>query len=517
MASISSKLSVIFLTAIAASFASHVPPRTEQFERADAIVSEWVADGRIPGAVLLVARDGRIVFEKAYGWAQVYEYDDGQYGASAAGEPRPTAIRRLADPRPMTTDTIFDLASVTKVMATTFAVMLLVDAGELDLDAPVATYLPDFRDNEATLARDPRGAGKGMITIRHLLTHRAGLDQWQPIYYDADNAEQAYDYIRDRPLGWPVGSGRHYSDLGFMLLGIVVDRVAGQPLEVFLEERLYGPLGLTTTGFRPSTQSDIPSPARPFAATSHGNPYEHRMVHDPGFGYLIEGDANAWNGWRRYTLAGGVNDGNAYHAFGGVAGHAGLFSTAADLQVLLQVVLNRGEYGARRYLSAETIDRFLTTTGDGQALGWQVPDGLPPGSFAHPGFTGTYVAGIPSANVGVILLTNRQNLGVDDDGQYPAIGELQTAVTQAVLDTSESTAEPGAPGYDSRPKKLSSAGVSPGATALRRASGLGARIPLNSSRWVSTMRRRASSSGSSDHSPRWDVPPNARPSLRGIM
>ena len=433
MASISSKLPVIFLAGLAASFTSHAPPRTEQVERADAVVSAWVADGRIPGAVLLVSRDGRIVFEKAYGWAQVYDYDDGQYGASAAGESRPTAIRRLADPQPMTTDTVFDLASVTKVMATTFAAMLLVDAGDLDLDAPVDAYLPDFRDGEPTPTGGPSGAGKGMITIRHLLTHRAGIDQWQPVYYDADNARQAYDYIRDRPLGWPVGSGRHYSDLGFMLLGLVVNGVAGQSLEVFLEERLYGPLGLAATGFRPSTRSEAASPTGPFAATSHGNPYEHRMVHDPGFGYLIEKDADAWNGWRRYTLAGEVNDGNAYHAFGGVAAHAGLFSTAADLQVLLQVLLDRGEYGGRRYVRAETVDMFLTITGDEQALGWQAPAGLPPGSFTHPGFTGTYVAGIPSENIGVILLTNRQNPGVDDDGQYPTIGELQTAVMHAVL------------------------------------------------------------------------------------
>ncbi len=414
MASMSSKLSVIFLAVIAASFTSHAPPRTAQFGRANAIVSEWVADGRIPGAVLLVSRDGRVVFEKAYGWAQVYEYDDGQYGASAAGESRPTAIRRLSDPRPMTTDTVFDLASVTKVMATTFAAMLLVDEERMNLDD----------------------------TVEQLLTHRSGRAQWRPVYYHAADGEQAYEYVRDFPLAWRKGEERHYSDLGFMLLGQLVEQISGQRLDEFLENRLYRPLHLSATGFRPREANRLPSPAGPFAATSHGNPYEHRMVHDSDFGYLIEEDADAWNGWRRYTLAGEVNDGNAYHAFGGVAGHAGLFSTAADLQVLLQVLLDRGEYGGRRYVSAETVDKFLTTTGDGQALGWQVPDGLPPGSFAHPGFTGTYVAGIPSENVGVILLTNRQNLGVDEDGHYPAIGDLQTAVTQAVLDTSEPTAGP---------------------------------------------------------------------------
>ena len=141
----------------------------------------------------------------------------------------------------MTTDTVFDLASVTKVMATTFAVMLLVDAGELDLDATVTSYLPDFGDGEEPPATAPSGAGKQNITLRHLLTHRAGLYQWKPIYYRADNAELAYEYIRELPLAWPVGSGRHYSDLGFMLLERVVERVAGEPLDAFLHQRLYEP------------------------------------------------------------------------------------------------------------------------------------------------------------------------------------------------------------------------------------------------------------------------------------
>ncbi len=206
---------------------------------ADAIVTEWVEEERIPGAVLLVSRDGRIVLEKAYGWARLNRYEDGQYGASAAGEARSSALRRLADPGPMTTDTVFDLASVTKVMATTFAAMLLVDAGDIDLDAPVHTYLPDFR-----------GGGKERITPRHLLTHRSGLLQWQPVYYRARTPQQAYQYIRDLPLAWSVGEERHYSDLGFMLLG----RVGGVPLDIFLRERLYGPLSLPRLKARESVR-----------------------------------------------------------------------------------------------------------------------------------------------------------------------------------------------------------------------------------------------------------------------
>jgi CubicO group peptidase (beta-lactamase class C family) len=411
--------------------------------RADAIVAEWVAAERVPGAVLLIARDGDVLFEKAYGQAQLYGYDEGQYGASAAGEHRADALRRLPDAVPMRANTVFDLASLTKVMATTFAVMLLVDDGRIDLNAPVQRYLPDFGAPAALGTPSSRAAGsefaaatpagntaKATITVRQLLTHRSGLSQWQPIYYAAENADAAYRFIRDFPLGWQPGTERHYSDLGFMLLGMLVERVSGTGLGELLHERLYGPLGLTATRFRP----DSPRP-RAFAATSHGNPFEHRMVHDPDFGYRIDIDPDSWDGWRRHTLVGEVNDGNAFHAFGGEAGHAGLFSTARELQVLVQLVLNRGEYGGRRYLSAAVVDRFLAPTGDGQALGWQVPDHLPAGSFQHTGFTGTYVAGLPAAGTAIVLLINRQNVGVNDEGQYPDVGELQRGVTRAVLET----------------------------------------------------------------------------------
>lgn len=421
---------------------------------ADAEITRWVDEERIPGAVLVVARGGSVVFEKAYGYAQLFEYDQGSYGAAMAGEARPDAIRRLDAPIAMQPDTVFDLASVTKMMATTFAVMLLVDDGRLDLDSPVRQYLPDFgtAGNEPTDGGVPGGGqatddtAKGRITIRQLLTHRSGLSQWQPVYYAAGSPEGAYDFIRDFPLAWAPGAERHYSDLGFMVLGLIVERISGQSLGDFVGDRLYTPLGLSATGFGPpaggvgevaaATDANADGrsePQRPrFAATSHGNPFEHRMVHDPDFGYRIEGDPEAWDGWRRYTLAGEVNDGNAYHAFGGEAGHAGLFSTAAEVRILLQLLLDGGELGGRRYLSAAVVDEFLADTGDGQALGWLVPDYLPAGSFHHTGFTGTYVAGIPARDLVVVLLTNRQNVGVDDEGGYPDVGELQRTVVTAV-------------------------------------------------------------------------------------
>lgn len=386
------------LLAVAAGAAFLASPLRAQADlaAADGLVATWVEEGRIPGAVLLVVQDGEALLEKAYGW------------------------RDLGfDPVPMTTGTAFDLASVTKVMATTMAVMLLVDRGEVALEAPVSAVLPDFT-----------GGGKDAITVRHLLTHTSGLAQWVPTYYHAADADAAYAYVRDLPLAWPVGEGRHYSDLGFMVLGRVVEAVSGRPLDRFVAEELYGPLGLSRTGFRPAAGG---GPSGPFAATSHGNPYERRMVHDSTFGYRIPGDADAWEGWRRYTLVGEVNDGNAWHAWRGVAGHAGLFSTARELGVLMQLLLDRGEAAGRRYVSPGAVEAFLAPRLPGQALGWQVPDNAPPGSFAHTGFTGTYVLGVPALRLAVVLLTNRQNGGVDAETRYPDVGALQRGVAEALV------------------------------------------------------------------------------------
>lgn len=387
-------------------------PTPSPFVQADSLVSAWVDAGRIPGAVLRIERDGEPPFEGAYGAAQLYEYGDGQYDLAGG-------VARMTDPAPMTLTTVFDLASVTKVMATTMAVMVLVDRGDLDLDVPVGRYLPDFT-----------GDGRAEITPRHLLTHTSGLPQWVPTYYHASNADEAYAYIRGLPLRWPVGEGRHYSDLGFMLLGRLVEVVGGRSLDAFLSAEVYGPLGLTDTGFR-STGGAGPS-AEGVAATSHGNPYERRMVYDPDFGYEISGDPTRWDGWRRRTLRGEVNDGNAHHAFKGVAGHAGLFSSARDLSVLLALVLGEGEYDGQRHLSAETVRRFLAPVVEGQALGWQLPSYAPEGSFGHTGFTGTFVLGVPAQRLSIVLLTNRQNVGVDAETRYPDVGPLQRAVAQAI-------------------------------------------------------------------------------------
>lgn len=354
-----------------------------------------------PGAVFLVAKDGQVVHERAFGYAQLNDYDG----------------HRLATPPAMRTSTMFDLASVTKVIATTMATMIMIDRGRIDLDAPVSRYLPDFS-----------GPHLDSITVRHLLSHSAGLVQWQPLYYHASNSAQTYAVIRDMPLEWGVGQARHYSDLGFMLLGYVVERVSGERLDKFLEDNLYRPLGLRSTRFNPTAHGFTQ-----FAATEQGNVFERHMVYDSTFVYKYRGDPKAWNGWRQRLLAGEVDDGNAYYANDGVAGHAGLFSTAADLRVLLDLLNNRGSYGGKQYIRSQVIDTFLTLDKYENYLGWQAPNYLPPGSFSHTGFTGTYVAGVPRYKLSIVLLTNRQNMGTDRRGYFPDVGPLEQEAARAIV------------------------------------------------------------------------------------
>ena len=367
---------------------------------ADSLVTAAVGR-QVPGAVFLVAKDGLVLHARAYGVAQRTDYE---------GQP-------LAAPRPMAANTLFDVASLTKVMATTFAVMLLADRGQLDVDAPVYRYLPDFR-----------GPHLDSITVRHLLNHSSGLIQWQPLYYQASNAAEAYAAIRAMPLGWGVGEGRHYSDLGFMLLGYIVERVGGRPLDAFVDEEIYQPLGLRRTAFLPKERGFTN-----IAATEQGNVYERHMVYDSTFGYRYRGDPAAWDRWRRYVLVGEVDDGNAFYAHGGVAGHAGLFSTAADLRVLLDLLNGRGTYQGRRVVSAAVVNHFLTRDDYGHYLGWMMPRDMPDGSFAHTGFTGTWALGVPRYGLSVVLLTNRQNMGTDARGYFPDLAPLQHTLSQLIV------------------------------------------------------------------------------------
>ncbi len=372
--------------------------------RADSLIEASIAAGETSGAVLLVSRDGKVVHHRAYGHAQRYSF---------GGAP-------LAEPIPISTETVFDLASLTKVFATTFGIMMLVDEGTVSLDDPVRHHLPAFS-----------GPSKDSVTVRHLLTHSAGLLPWKPVYYHASNKDEALAYISSLPLATPVGAERHYSDLGFMLLGYLIEAKSGMPMDDYLNEKLYMPLGLAHIGFNLSTDKSG------FAATSHGNPFEKRMVEDDNFGYVCDEDPESFTNWRRRVLIGEVNDGNAYHAHNGLAGHAGLFSTASDLHVLLQLLLNMGIHDGRQLISPEIISTFLTPDAFGNGLGWGMASSVmliedaPAGTFGHTGFTGTYALAMPEENLAILLLTNRQHGDVGPDGRYPSVNGLRISIVLA--------------------------------------------------------------------------------------
>lgn len=289
-------------------------------------------------------------------------------------------------------ETATDAGSVTKVMATTAALAALVDAGAIDLDAPVARYLPEAA-----------GGPAGPATLRDLLEHRAGLWEWWPLYLSGARGADALRLAATLPPRHPAGAGRHYSDLGFILLGAVVCRVFGADLATAAGELVFDRFGLGSTGYA------APRPGLPVAASSHGDAIEREMVRS-GVPYPVHGDPDTFPGWRTHDLVGEVNDGNAFHAFGGVAGHAGLFTTAGDLLRLatgLQRSL-RGDGPLRR----DTVAAFLTPGRDpAQALGLRVwpREGGP--AFGHGGFPGVAFALLPNRDTALVMVTNRLHAG----------------------------------------------------------------------------------------------------------
>jgi len=375
----------------------------------DSILQSQVNLDKIPGAVIEIKKDDKIIYKHSYGFACKYDYNR----------------KLLARPEEMSVGTLFDIASLTKVVGTTTSVMLLVDRGLLKIDDPVGIYIKSFNSPD-----------KKSITIRHLLTHTAGMYEWYPLYYRASNKEESYKLIGELPLQFPVGAQRRYSDLGFVILGEVVEKVSGLPLDKFMEQNIFMPLHMNSTLYNPRLRDDFKN----IAATSHGNPYEKRMVYDSTLGFRIkEIEPEEWNGWRTYTLRGEVNDGNAWYANGGISGAAGLFSTVDDLQKLVDMLMHEGKVGSIQFLSAKTINTFLTKDKFNNGLGWMMdPDNSfmknsPEGTFGHTGFTGTSISVVPEYDLSVILLINRQNTGLLATGEYYNVSPVRLQVFKAVM------------------------------------------------------------------------------------
>ncbi len=375
----------------------------------DSIFQNQVNQDKIPGAVIEIKKENQIIYKHAYGYAQKYDYNH----------------HLLNLPEKMTSDHLFDIASLTKVIGTTTSIMLLVDRGLLKIEDPVYKYIKAFDTPD-----------KREITIRHLLTHTAGLYEWYPLYYRASNKKESYKIIGELPLMFPVGAQRRYSDLGFVILGEIVEIVSGLPLEKFMNQNIFLPLQMKNTIYNPLTTGKF----KKIAATSHGNPYEKRMVYDSTLGYKIkEIDPAQWNGWRNYTLRGEVNDGNAWYANGGISGAAGLFSTIDDLQKLVDMLINKGKQGSHQFISEKTIATFLTKDKFNNGLGWMMdPDNSfikngPEGTFGHTGFTGTSISVIPKYNISMIVLINRQNTGLLSTGEYYNVNPIRLEVFNSIL------------------------------------------------------------------------------------
>jgi uncharacterized protein YbbC (DUF1343 family)/CubicO group peptidase (beta-lactamase class C family) len=382
-------LFIDFLVAASLSFAHAADPSShlhkEQLAPISAIVKKEIRKGNIPGAVVIIGTREKILYRGAFG-------------------NRSLKPHRL----PMKVETIFDLASLTKVVATTTAVMKLSENGTLNVDDPVFKYWPAFKSNE-----------KENITVRDLLTHYSGLRPDIPLNPEWSGYEAALEKVIDeKPLS-PPGMRFLYSDINFITLGEIIRRVSGKPLDLYCDEQIFKPIGMKNTYFSPPTslQSCIaPTQYR------HGNRGEMLcgVVHDP-----------------------------TTQRMGGVAGHAGLFSTADDLSLFARMLLSGGSLHKVGILHPETIEKMtLPQSPSGKSplrgFGWNIDaplvsnrDALQPiGSYGHKGFTGTFLWIDPVSNIYVIILTNRVHPYGKGDAE-PLRNRIMTVVSKAIGALSE--------------------------------------------------------------------------------
>lgn len=369
--------------------------QTRLFNKVDELINEDVKQG-FPGAVLVVVKNGSIVKNTAYGYKR--KFSDG-------GELLPTPVD-------MSTDTLFDIASNTKMFATNFALMKLVTDGKLDVSKPINHYLPKYK-----------GEGRDTRTVKDIMTHHAGYSP-QVKFFTKNNHLGAHFFSQDAkntkeliltkvPFAAGLKSKRVYSDTDYMLLGMIVEKISGMALDKFVEYTIYQPLGLNNTVFNPLQKGFRKNQS---AATEiHGTTREHRVN---------------FENVRTYVLQGEVHDEKAFHSFDGIAGHAGLFSTGEDLAVLSQLLLNRGGYGNKRLFSEKVIDQFIKPDdGNGTyGLGWRRANNgdrkwhfgpyASKSAYGHTGWTGTVTVIDPEHDLAIILLTNARHSEIEGDDKH---------------------------------------------------------------------------------------------------
>ena len=363
----------------------------DRFRGAFSILEKAIAERAFPACSLAVTVRGELIAHKALGR---FTYDPG------APE--------------VTTASLFDLASLTKVLATTTMAMILYERGLLDLETPVTAIVPEFAGQfvDRFADNDPR---RREITVRMLLAHTSGLPAYEKLFLRAQSREGLLRAAFTTPLAADPGARAEYSDIGFIVLGVVLERLADESLDAFCQREIFGPLGMTHTTFNPghALKNSIPP-------TADDRTFRHR---------IIQGE---------------VQDENA-SVLGGIAGHAGLFSTAEDLAIFAHAMLNGGHPILRS--STVTIELFSrresVPEGTSRALGWDTPSApsqsgkyFSSRSFGHLGYTGTSLWIDPDRQLSITLLTNR----TWPDSENQAIKQVRPAFHDAVIEVLEKTA-----------------------------------------------------------------------------
>jgi CubicO group peptidase (beta-lactamase class C family) len=369
-------------------------------ERVDAILLNAIHGGASPGAAIAVGRHGRIMKLRGYG-----------------------RIDYRQDYADVTDSTIYDLASLTKVIGTTSALAMLVERGQLELDAPVGRYIPEWNTTPA----------KSRVTLRNLVLHNSGLAAYAPLYRELRGRDEYRQRIARLDLAYAPGTRTVYSDFGIILLGLIIEQVTGRTLDDFLERELFAPLGMRDTGFNPL--------AWPYAQMDLGRSDTEAVTMPPFvLNRIAPTEVDTASGLGQ--IHGLVHDENA-RAMGGVAGHAGLFSSARDLAIFAQLLLDDGYYDGRRLLDPATLAAFTARAGPetSRAIGWDTPSGQSSAgdyfsarSFGHTGFTGTSIWIDPERDLFVVLLTNRVNPTRENQKHVPLRRAVADAVQLAVRD-----------------------------------------------------------------------------------
>ncbi|OZU88834.1 serine hydrolase [Virgibacillus indicus] len=352
----------------------------------DNVMESMINNHVMPGAVTFVARRGHIVQHEAYGHSLLYEDDEGN---------------EVDQPISMSKDTIFDLASISKIFTST-AAMKLYEQDLFELDDPVADYIPEFAEN-----------GKEDVTIRQLLTHTSGFTAWIPLYTIGDSREERLQHVFQYPLDNPPGTTYTYSDLNMITLGALIEKLSGKRLDEFVRDTITEPLKMKDTMYNPPEF------------------LKHRIA------------ATEYQPWTdRGLVWGEVHDESAW-SLDGVAGHAGVFSTANDLGKLAHMFINDGRYGGKQILEKETVELLVENQipefpGNEHGLGWELSQGWYMGplteasSIGHTGYTGTSLVINQNNDTIAILLTNRVHPARDTVSTNPARREFARQVADAI-------------------------------------------------------------------------------------